>query len=57
MQQFIQEMEENGVSILEKNVMIEKVDENYHIYGTIWVSEPVSVPKEMPKKQSEDEES
>lgn len=57
LQQFIQEMEENGVSILEKNVMIEKVDENYHIYGTIWVSEPVSVPKEMPKKQSEDEES
>ena len=57
--QFLSEMEENGVSILDKHVMIEKDGESYHVYGTIEVSEPIaqSVPaKSMDSVEAPSEE-
>lgn len=41
-QQFLSDLEENGVIIQDKNVMIEKMGENYHIYGTVDVCEKIT---------------
>lgn len=42
--QFLADLEENGVSILDKNVMIEESGDNYHIYGEISASEDITSP-------------
>ena len=44
LEQYLEDLEENGVSILDKNVMIEKVGANYHIYGEISASESIAKP-------------
>ncbi|MCM1282216.1 MAG: sporulation protein YqfD [Roseburia sp.] len=41
LEQFLSDLEENGVSISDKNVMIEKADGGYHIYGKISASERI----------------
>lgn len=38
---FITNLEQNGVSIIDKNVMIEKIDLKYHIYGKVTASESI----------------
>ena len=47
--QFLSELEENGVRIVDKNVMIEQIDKNYHIYGQVKGCEKITtlVPTEM----------
>lgn len=42
--QFLEDLEKNGVSILEKNVMIEKAGNRYHIYGEVVASESIAAP-------------
>lgn len=42
--QFLEDLRENGVSILDKNVMMEKVGNQYHIYGKISASESITEP-------------
>lgn len=42
--QFLADLEENGVSILDKNVMIEKIGTRYHIYGKVSASESIAEP-------------
>jgi similar to stage IV sporulation protein len=39
--QFITDLEENGVLICDKNVMIEKIGKKYHIYGQVDVCEKI----------------
>lgn len=39
---FLEDLEENGVSIIDKNVMIEKMGNHYRVYGTIDVCEPIA---------------
>lgn len=39
--QFLADLEENGVIILDKNVMIESMDKKYHIYGKVKVRESI----------------
>lgn len=40
--QFLSNLEENGVSIIDKNVMIEKIDKTYHIYGKVKVCKNIA---------------
>lgn len=40
--QFLEDLEENGVIIQDKNVMIEKIGEKYHVYGQVDVCEKVT---------------
>ncbi len=51
--QFLSELEENGVRIVDKNVMIEQIDKNYHIYGQVKGCEKITtpVPTEMKRKE------
>lgn len=39
---FLENLEKNGVSILDKNVMIEKIGTRYHIYGKVSASENIA---------------
>ena len=39
--QFLSDLEENGVAITDKNVMIESMDNQYHIYGKVKVCESI----------------
>lgn len=39
--QFLSDLEENGVIITDKNVMIESMDNQYHVYGKIDVCESI----------------
>lgn len=45
-EQFLSDLEENGVRILDKNVMIERKDKKYHIYGRVDACE--SITKQVP---------
>ena len=51
--QFLSELEENGVRIVDKNVMIEQIDKNYHIYGEVKGCEKITtlVPTEMKREE------
>jgi similar to stage IV sporulation protein len=51
--QFLSELEENGVRIVDKNVMIEQIDKNYHIYGQVKGCEKITtlVPTEMKREE------
>ena len=58
---FLTNLEENGVRIIDKNVMIEKEKENYHIYGRLKICEDITqrVPTEVleapaPKENKEE---
>lgn len=42
--QFLANLEENGVAILDKNVMIEKTGSRYHVYGKVSASENIAEP-------------
>ena len=46
MEHFLTNLEQNGVSIIDKNVMIEKIDLKYHIYGKVTAEE--SITKQQP---------
>lgn len=52
--QFLSDLEENGVSISDKNVMIEMTDGQYHIFGEISAQENITraVPTELLQKPS-----
>ena len=39
--QFLADLEENGVEIMGKNVMIKSMNDNYHIYGKVKVCESI----------------
>lgn len=39
---FLANLEQNGVSIIDKNVMIEKIDLKYHIYGNVTAEESIT---------------
>ena len=62
LEQFLNKLEENGVSIIDKNVMIEKIDKKYHVYGKIKACEDITqtAPTEMktisaePKKEQDE---
>lgn len=56
--QFLDNLEENGVSIIDKNVMIEKIDKKYHVYGKIRACEDITktAPTEMKTISKEPEE-
>ena len=56
--QFLDNLEENGVSIIDKNVMIEKMDKKYHVYGKIRACEDITktAPTEMKTISKEPEE-
>lgn len=43
---FLTNLEQNGVSIIDKNVMIEKIEQKYHVYGTVNAVE--SITKQQP---------
>lgn len=45
---FLTNLEQNGVSIIDKNVMIEKIELKYHIYGKVTAEE--SITKQRPTK-------
>ena len=51
--QFLDNLEENGVSIIDKNVMIEQIDKNYHIYGQVKGCEKITtlVPTERKREE------
>ena len=51
--QFLSDLEENGVRIVDKNVMIEQIDENYHIYGKVKACEKITctAPTEIKRKE------
>ena len=51
--QFLSELEENGVRIVDKNVMIEQIDKNYHIYGQVKGCEKITtlVPTERKREE------
>lgn len=51
--QFLSELEENGVRIVDKNVMIEQIEENYHIYGQVKGCEKITTPVPTEKKREE----
>ena len=55
--QFLLDLEEIGVSIYDKNVMIEMVDGQYHIFGEISAQENITraVPTEMPPQAAGEE--
>jgi similar to stage IV sporulation protein len=42
LEQFLSDLEENGVRIIDKNVMIEKIGKKYHIYGQVEVCENIA---------------
>ena len=46
LEHFLANLEQNGVSIIDKNVMIEKIDLKYHIYGKVTAEE--SIIKQQP---------
>ena len=46
LEHFLANLEQNGVSIIDKNVMIEKIDLKYHIYGKVTAEE--SITKQQP---------
>jgi similar to stage IV sporulation protein len=61
-EQFLSDLEENGVRICDKNVMIEKIGKKYHIYGQVDVCENIArqsvtevldVPDPAPDSESE----
>lgn len=54
LEQYICELEENGVHIFNKHVMIEKSKDRYHVYGEISASEKIGrrVPTEMLQQPS-----
>ncbi len=56
--QFLSDLEENGVSIIGKNVMIDKIGDFYQVSGTIEASEPVGAkaPTEILQIPGQDEE-
>jgi similar to stage IV sporulation protein len=60
-EQFLSDLEENGVRICDKNVMIEKIGKKYHIYGQVEVCENIArqVPTEIladpPEEGNKDE--
>lgn len=56
--QFLDNLEENGVSIIDKNVMIEKIDKKYHVYGKIRACKDITktAPTEMKTISKEPEE-
>ncbi len=60
--QFLADLEENGVEIMDKNVMIESMNENYRIYGKVKVCEsiikqkPTEILKTPDKKETAQEE-
>ena len=58
LEQFLNKLEENGVSIIDKNVMIEKIDKKYHVYGKIKACEDITktAPTEMKTISAEPEE-
>ena len=58
LEQFLDKLEENGVSIIDKNVMIEKIDKKYHVYGKIKTCEDITktAPTEMKTISAEPEE-
>lgn len=39
---FLINLEQNGVSIIDKNVMIEKIEQKYHIYGKVTAEESIT---------------
>ena len=39
---FLTNLEQNGVSIIDKNVMIEKIEQKYHIYGKVSAKESIT---------------
>lgn len=43
---FLINLEENGVSIIDKNVMIERIGKKYHVYGKVTATE--SITKQQP---------
>ena len=51
--QFLSVLEENGVRIVDKNVMIEQIDKNYHIYGQVKGCEKITtlVPTERKREE------
>lgn len=58
--QFLSDLEENGVSIIGKNVMIDKIGDFYQVSGTIQACEPIGTkaPTEIlqiPKQEDEHE--
>lgn len=46
LEHFLTNLEQNGVSIIDKNVMIEKIELKYHIYGKVIAEE--SITKQQP---------
>ena len=48
LEHFLTNLEQNGVSIIDKNVMIEKIELKYHIYGKVTAEE--SITKQRPTK-------
>lgn len=42
LEHFLTNLEQNGVSIIDKNVMIEKIELKYHIYGKITAEETIA---------------
>jgi similar to stage IV sporulation protein len=50
--QFLTDLEENGVRICDKNVMIEKIGKKYHIYGQVEVCENIA--RQVPTEVLED---
>lgn len=51
--QFLSDLEENGVRIVDKNVMIEQMEKNYHIYGKVKACEKITEtsPTEIKRKE------
>ena len=41
-QQFLADLEENGVRIMDKNVMMEQRENSYHIYGRVKACENIA---------------
>ncbi len=56
--QFLEDLEENGVSIIGKNVMIEKIGDFYQVSGTIEACEPIGerTPTEIRENPVQEEE-
>ena len=59
-QQFLTDLEENGVRITDKNVMMEKKENSYHIYGQVKACEKIAETaptevKQMKRKESVNE--
>lgn len=55
-QNFLSELEENGVSIIDKNVMMIEADNCYEVSGTVYALEPIGIENtvELPPLQEEE---